>query len=285
MQIVRTIPETREAINGLKREGILGCVPTMGYLHDGHLSLMRASVSECARTSVTIFVNPTQFSEGEDFEVYPRDEPGDLRKCDDAGADIVFIPETEAMYRRDSSVYVDEDVLSKYLCGRERPAHFRGVLTVVAKLFNIIQPDVAYFGSKDYQQGVLIKRMVRDLDFPLEIKLLPIIREADGLAMSSRNAYLSSDERSQAVVLNESLELARRMYNAGERSAKKIREAVVSHIGKAPLAQIGYVELRDADNLEPVKMIDRPTLLAMAVRFGKTRLIDNTVLADGAEEA
>lgn len=284
MEIFRTISETRRLVKDLKRNGNLGLVPTMGYLHEGHISLIHHSVEECNHTAVSIFVNPTQFGEGEDYRVYPRDEEGDLAKCDDAAVDFVFIPDVEDMFRNDATVYVNEDMISKYMCGHERPTHFRGVMTVVAKLFNIIQPDIAYFGRKDFQQGRLIQRMARDLDFPLEVKLLPTVREPDGLAMSSRNKFLNDDERKQAVVLSHGLKLAERMYNKGERDAREIKKAVEGHIRSAPLAEIGYIEVRDADNLEPVESIDRPTLVALAVRFGHTRLIDNIVLVHPSPE-
>jgi pantoate--beta-alanine ligase len=280
MEITGTIAETRQIVEKLKHDGALGLVPTMGYLHEGHLSLMRRSAAECAHTAASIFVNPTQFGEGEDFDRYPRGEQADARKCEEVGVDLLFIPPVDEMYARDATVYVNEDILSKHLCGRERPTHFRGVLTVVAKLFNIMRPDVAYFGMKDYQQGILIERMARDLDFPLEVKLLPIVREPDGLAMSSRIAYLSDGQRSQAAVLNQALKLAEKLYDGGERNARVIRNAVTSHIETAPSAEIGYVEVRDAENLEPLASIDRPALVALAVRFGATRLIDNTVLGN-----
>jgi pantoate--beta-alanine ligase len=284
MEIARTIIEARKASNTLKRNGKLGLVPTMGYLHEGHLSLMRRAVEECLHTAVSIFVNPTQFGEGEDLGRYPRNEEGDFGKCEELGIDLIFIPEADEMYAQDATVFVNEEILSKYMCGRDRPTHFRGVLTVVAKLFNIIQPDVAYFGRKDHQQGILIKRMVRDLNFPLEIKLLPIVREDDGLAMSSRNAYLSNDERAQAAVLNQALRMAEKMYEEGGRDAGAIRDAVISHIKRAPLAEINYVEVRDAESLEPIESINHPALVAMAVRFGDTRLIDNTVLGNRSME-
>ena len=284
MEVVRTISETRQLAGNFGRNGSLGLVPTMGFLHEGHISLILASVEECDSTAVSIFINPTQFGEGEDYKIYPRDETGDLAKCRDAGVGIVFIPDVDEMYKPDASVFINEDMMSRHLCGRDRPTHFNGVLTVVAKLFNIFQPDISYFGMKDYQQGKLIQRMVRDLDFPLEVKLMPTVREPDGLAMSSRNKHLNEEERTQAVVLNQSLMLAEKMIDEGERDALKIKEAVEANINSAPLAQIGYVEIRDAENLEPIVTIKRPTLIALAVRFGNTRLIDNTVIGNASQE-
>lgn len=284
MEVVRTISETRHLAGNFRRNGSLGLVPTMGSLHYGHVSLMLASVKECDFTAVSIFVNPTQFGEGEDYRTYPRDETGDLAKCKDAGVDLVFIPGVDEMYKPDASVSINEDMLSRHLCGRDRPTHFNGVLTVVAKLFNIIQPDSSYFGMKDYQQGKLIQRMVRDLNFPIEVKLMPTEREIDGLATSSRNQYLSDENRATSAVINKSLKLAERLYNEGERDAGKIRDAVVDLIQRAAYANIIYVEVRDAENLEPVVTIDRPTLIALAVRFGNTRLIDNTVIGNPSVE-
>ena len=280
MEVVRTIAETRQLAGNFRRNGSLGLVPTMGFLHHGHVSLMLASIKECDSTAVSIFVNPTQFGEGEDYEVYPRDEAGDLEKCEEAGIDLVFIPEVTEMYKPDASVYVNEDIMSRYLCGRDRPTHFRGVLTVVAKLFNIFQPDISYFGMKDYQQGKLIQRMARDLDFPIEVKLMPTERDSDGLATSSRNKYLNEEERRQAVLLNQALILAEKMIDAGHIDVVKIKKAMETYLGNAALAQIGYVEIRDAESLEPVMSIERPAVIALAVRFGNTRLIDNRVIGN-----
>jgi len=280
MLLARDIKQTKRYTIDFKRNGTLGLVPTMGYLHEGHVSLIKKSVEECKHTAVSIFVNPTQFAPTEDLAAYPKDEEGDLRKCRDAGVDLVFMPTVEEMYPEGSTVYVSEDVISRQLCGRDRPGHFRGVLTVVAKLLNIIQPDAAYFGAKDFQQAVLIKRMVRDLDFPLKIKVLPTYREPDGLAMSSRNKYLTAEERKQAVVLNQSLKLAERVYKDGKRDVGKIQKAVNSHISKASLGEIVYVGILDAYDLSPIENISRPAVVALAVRFGKARLIDNTVLGD-----
>jgi pantoate--beta-alanine ligase len=256
----------------------------MGYLHEGHMSLVRKSVDDCDFTSVSIFVNPTQFGEGEDFKVYPRDEEGDFRKCKETGVDFILMPDVGEMYSDDSSVYVAEDVLSRLLCGHDRPTHFGGVLTVVAKLFNILQPDMAYFGAKDFQQAVLIKRMVRDLNFPVEIKVLPTVREADGLAMSSRNRYLTKEERKQAVVLNQALKMAEKMYIDGERDVGKIRNVIQHHIAQATLGQTVYVEILDAYDLSQIEVIERPAVVALAVKFGSARLIDNIVLGNSIME-
>lgn len=280
MEVVRTIAETRQLAGNFRREGSLGLVPTMGSLHYGHESLMLASVKECDSTAVSIFINKIQFGEGEDYKIYPRDETGDLERCREAAVDLVFIPEITEMYKPDATVYVIEDIMSRYLCGRDRPTHFRGVLTVVAKLFNIFQPDISYFGLKDYQQGKLIQRMARDLDFPVEVKLMPTERDIDGLATSSRNQYLSDENRATSAVINKSLKLAEKLYDEGERDAGKIKDAVVAQIERAAYANIIYVEIRDAENLEPVMSIERPVVIALAVRFGNTRLIDNTVIGN-----
>ncbi len=284
MEVVRTISETRQHAGNFRLKGSLGLVPTMGSLHYGHISLMLASIKECDFTAVSIFVNPTQFGEGEDFSTYPRDEAGDLSICEEEEVDLVFIPDVDEMYKPDASVSVNEDMMSRHLCGRDRPMHFNGVLTVVAKLFNILQPDISYFGMKDYQQGKLIQRMVRDLNFPIEVKLMPTERDLDGVATSSRNKYLSEENRAGAVVLSQSLEIAEGLYDDGERDSLKIKAAIIVQIERAPFARIVYVEICDAENLEPVVTIERPTLIALAVRFGNTRLIDNTVIGNTSLE-
>lgn len=278
MKIIKTIEELRPIIKGWKREGLtVGLVPTMGYLHDGHKSLIVKAVSENDKVVVSDFVNPTQFGANEDLSSYPRDIERDAALCEAAGADIIFHPEPEEMYFPDKCTFVDMDKLTKGLCGKTRPVHFSGVCTVVSKLFNIVTPDRAYFGQKDAQQLAVIKRMVRDLNFDITIVGCPIVREADGLALSSRNTYLNEEERNSALILNKSLTLGKEMIEAGEKNAAKVREAIIKHMETEPLAKVDYVEIVDAENLEPVETIDAPVLVATAVYIGKTRLIDNFV--------
>lgn len=263
----------------LRREGRrIGVVPTMGYLHDGHLSLVKIARHHADVVVLTLFVNPTQFGPNEDLSRYPRDWERDRRLCEEAGVDILFAPENTAMYAPDASVRVVEDRLSRGLCGASRPVHFGGVVTVVSKLFNLTQPDVAVFGEKDAQQVRVIRRLVRDLDFPVEIISGPTVREPDGLAMSSRNVNLTPDERKQALCLRRALDRAEQLHRSGERDTARIRAAMLDVIAAAPLATADYVELVDDETLEPVTATDRPTLVALAVKFTKTRLIDNTVL-------
>lgn len=278
MKIITTIEELRPIIKGWKREGLtVGLVPTMGYLHDGHKSLIVKAVSENDKVVVSDFVNPTQFGANEDLSSYPRDIERDAALCEAAGADIIFHPEPEEMYFPDKCTFVDMDKLTKGLCGKTRPVHFSGVCTVVSKLFNIVTPDRAYFGQKDAQQLAVIKRMVRDLNFDITIVGCPIVREADGLALSSRNTYLNEAERKAALILNKSLTLGKEMIEAGEKNAAKVREAIIKNMETEPLAKVDYVEIVDAENLEPVQTIDVPVLVATAVYIGKTRLIDNFV--------
>lgn len=278
MKIIKTIEELRPIIKGWKREGLtVGLVPTMGYLHDGHKSLIVKAVSENDKVVVSDFVNPTQFGANEDLSSYPRDIERDAALCEAAGADIIFHPEPEEMYFPDKCTFVDMDKLTKGLCGKTRPVHFSGVCTVVSKLFNIVTPDRAYFGQKDAQQLAVIKRMVRDLNFYITIVGCPIVREADGLALSSRNTYLNEEERKAALILNKSLTLGKEMIEAGEKNTAKVREAIIEHMETEPLAKVDYVEIVDAENLEPVETIDAPVLVATAVYIGKTRLIDNFV--------
>lgn len=276
MKIITTIEELRPIIKGWKREGLtVGLVPTMGYLHDGHKSLIVKAVAENDKVVVSDFVNPTQFGANEDLSSYPRDIERDAALCEAAGADIIFHPEPEEMYFPDKCTFVDMDKLTKGLCGKTRPVHFSGVCTVVSKLFNIVTPDRAYFGQKDAQQLAVIKRMVRDLNFDITIVGCPIVREADGLALSSRNTYLNEAERKAALILNKSLNLGKEMIEAGEKNAAKVREAIIKNMETEPLAKVDYVEIVDAENLEPVQTIDVPVLVATAVYIGKTRLIDN----------
>ena len=268
MKIVSTIEEVRAQVKEWKKEGqSIGFVPTMGYLHEGHMSLIDAAV-ENDKVVVSIFVNPMQFGPTEDLASYPRDLEHDAKLCEEHGVDLIFHPTPEEMYGDQFYSYVDMDVLTKELCGLSRPVHFRGVCTVVTKLFNIVTPDRAYFGQKDAQQLAVIKRMVKDLNMPLTITGCPIIREADGLAKSSRNTYLSIEEREAALVLSRSIFL-------GKRDCKKILAAMTAEIEKEPLAKIDYVKIVDLDTMQQVEKIDRGILAAIAVYIGKTRLIDN----------
>ena len=278
MQIIKTISELRDIIKGWKKEGLtVGLVPTMGYLHEGHKSLIDRAVAENDRVVVSDFVNPTQFGPNEDFESYPRDINADAALCESAGASLIFNPEPEEMYI-DSLTFVDMNKITKVLCGKTRPIHFSGVCTVVSKLFNIVTPDRAYFGQKDAQQLCVIRKMVKDLNFDIEIVGCPIIREADGLAKSSRNTYLNEDERKAALCLSRSLAIGKAMIENGEKSADTIVSAIKAEIDKEVLAKIDYVEIVDLNSLENVDEINTPILCAMAVYIGKTRLIDNFII-------
>ena len=257
-------------------------VPTMGALHKAHLELIRVArehASADGEVAVSIFVNPLQFEPGSDYERYPRPEKADEDFCQDAGVDLLFRPTPAEMYADDRSVFVEEASLSKTLCGKSRPGHFRGVCTVVTKLFNILAPDVAVFGKKDFQQLAIIRRMVRDLNFKVDIVAIPTVREKDGLALSSRNQYLNAEERKQATVLRKVLLKSAEMTRSGETSTTRVVSAVREMISQAPLARIDYVDLVDAGNLQPIDVISSNSLLALAVFFGKTRLIDNILLA------
>lgn len=275
MKIVSTIEEVRAQVKEWKKEGqSIGFVPTMGYLHEGHMSLIDAA-GENDKIVVSIFVNPMQFGPTEDLASYPRDLEHDAKLCEEHGVDLIFHPTPEEMYGDQFYSYVDMDVLTKELCGLSRPVHFRGVCTVVTKLFNIVTPDRAYFGQKDAQQLAVIKRMVKDLNMPLTITGCPIIREEDGLAKSSRNTYLSPEERKAALVLSRSIFLGKEMVEKGERDCKRILAAMTEEIEKEPLAKIDYVKIVDLDTMQQVEKIDRGILAAIAVYIGKTRLIDN----------
>lgn len=276
MTIVNTVDEARKIIKDWKKHGLsVGLVPTMGYLHEGHRSLIEKSVFENDRTVVSIFVNPIQFAPNEDLASYPRDLERDATLCKSVGADLIFNPQPSEMYADDFCSCVEVDKISKGLCGKSRPIHFRGVCTVVTKLFNIATPDNAYFGEKDAQQLAVIKRMVRDLNMDINIVGCPIVREADGLAKSSRNTYLSDEERKAALVLSRSLKSAKKMLSDGERSATEITELIRTEIEFEPLAKIDYIEVVDSLNLQPVDEINTDILVAIAVYIGKTRLIDN----------
>lgn len=278
MKIAATVEEIRSAVKAWKKEGLsVGFVPTMGYLHEGHQSLMQKAVSENDRVVVSIFVNPMQFGPSEDLESYPRNLEKDAVLCEASGVDLIFHPEAKEMYHPDFSTFVDMHGLTESLCGKSRPSHFRGVCTVVTKLFNIVQPERAYFGQKDAQQLAVIQQMVRDLDMDVTVIGCPIIREADGLAKSSRNSYLSADERKAALVLSRALEVAKQKLADGERDAAKILKAISETIQAEPMAKIDYVELVDARTLQQVDSLERPVLVALAVYIGKTRLIDNFI--------
>lgn len=278
MKIVKTIDEVREIVRGWRREGLsVGLVPTMGYLHEGHKSLIVRAAAENDRVVVSDFVNPTQFGPNEDFESYPRDIQADAKLCEEAGASIIFNPEAEEMYV-DPLCFVDMDKITKVLCGKSRPIHFKGVCTVVSKLFNIVTPDRAYFGQKDAQQLCVIRKMVKDLNFGIEIIGCPIIREEDGLAKSSRNTYLNPEERQAALCLSRSLKIGKEMIDGGEKDAAKVVEAIKAEIGKEALARIDYVEMVDLNSLETIHEVKAPLLTAMAVYIGKTRLIDNFII-------
>ena len=276
MEIIRTIEELRSILKRWRKEGLsVGLVHTMRYLHEGHKSLIRKAVSENDRVVVSDFVNPTQFGVNEDLDSYPRDLERDAALCQEAGASLIFHPEPEEMYFADNCTFVDMENLTKGLCGKTRPAHFRGVCTVVSKLFLIVAPDRAYFGQKDAQQLAVIRRMVRDLNFDIAIVGCPIVREEDGLAMSSRNTYLDEKERKAALILHKSLMLGEEMMRQGERNTEVVKNAIVQNIKTEPLAKVDYVEIVDSENLEPVAEMEHPVLVAIAVYIGNTRLIDN----------
>ena len=282
MKIVRTPAAMARLAAAWDRPVAL--IPTMGALHAGHLALIdhaRAVVGRAGWVIVSIFVNPLQFGPTEDLSKYPRPLRADLARCREHGADMVFHPDADRMYAPGASVTVDETLLSGGLCGRSRPGHFRGVCTVVAMLFNLVRPTFAVFGQKDYQQLAIIRRMVRDLHFPLEILGAEIVREADGLALSSRNIYLSAEERAQAPVLRRALRKAAERARAGERNAAVLRAVMEHELASAPLARVDYAEVVDAESLQPVQSVEKPALLALAVFFGRTRLIDNCPVRPG----
>lgn len=278
MKIVGTVKEVREQVKEWKKQGLsVGFVPTMGYLHEGHKSLMDAARKGNDKVVVSIFVNPMQFGPTEDLATYPRDLDHDAALCESAGVDLIFHPEAKEMYEKDFCSFVDMTGLTEGLCGKTRPIHFRGVCTVVNKLFNIVTPDHAYFGQKDGQQLAVIKRMVRDLNMDIEIVGCPIVREEDGLAKSSRNTYLSPEERKAALILSKTVALGKELAKT-EKDANKVVEAMKKNIETEPLAKIDYVEAVDALSMAPVEKLEGTCMLAMAVYIGKTRLIDNTLI-------
>ena len=278
MKIVHTIAEMRAACAEARRGERLGFVPTMGALHQGHLSLVRAARARCDAVAVSIFVNPTQFGPTEDFSKYPRTFERDCEMLEAEGVSLLFAPSVEEMYPPGAVTFVTVEGLSEKLCGRSRPTHFRGVTTVVAKLFNIVQPDIAFFGQKDAAQAVIIKQMVRDLDLPVEIVVCPIVREADGLAMSSRNAYLDAAQRPSATVLHRALVQVQSQAEEGERGAGTLIEAAQRVFREEPAVRVDYVEIVDTETLDPLADVSGGALVAVAAFVGATRLIDNIVL-------
>lgn len=278
MQVTTTVEETRKLVKNWKKEGkTIGLVPTMGFLHEGHASLIRRCREENDIVVVSDFVNPTQFGPTEDLEAYPRDFKRDSELCESLGADLIFHPEPKDMYH-DPHAYVSIDTLSDTLCGKTRPIHFKGVCTVVSKLFNIVAPDRAYFGQKDAQQLAIIRKMVQDLNFDIHIVGCPIIREEDGLAKSSRNTYLSAEERKAALILSKTIFMGQKMVEEGETDAVKLVEAMKKNIETEPLAKIDYIKAVDGLTMQQVTELKSPALVAMAVYIGKTRLIDNFMI-------
>jgi pantoate--beta-alanine ligase len=280
MEVIEEIAPMKSAIQARKKEGqSIGFVPTMGFLHEGHLSLIRGSVKQTDCTVVSIFVNPSQFGPNEDFEQYPRDMEYDLEQLRKAGAAYAFTPEAQAIYPGGYRTYVEVEDLQDRLCGASRPGHFRGVCTVVMKLFHIVQPDAAFFGQKDAQQAVILKRMVHDMNLDIDMRIMPIVRDKDGLAMSSRNAYLNSRERQAALCLNRSLKQAEKAVADGQKQADRIKTMIQHIIAKEPLARLEYAAVVDFETLDPVETIQpNQTLIALAVFIGKTRLIDNIIV-------
>jgi pantoate--beta-alanine ligase len=280
MEIIKKIELMQELSDKWRRDGrIISCVPTMGFLHQGHIELLRIGRDKGDRLIMTIFVNPTQFGPHEDYEKYPRDTEGDLNKARSAGVDVVFMPTVEEMYPDGFQSTVTVNTITQYLCGKSRPVHFAGVTIVVAKLFNITKPHLAIFGEKDYQQLAVIKQMVRDLNMDIDIIGLPTVRERDGLAMSSRNKYLSPEERLSALSLKKGLDLAKAMVKNGEKDSATIKNAVKELILTHPFTEIDYVTICDPAKLTDMENVNGPSLLALAVKVGKARLIDNSIIA------
>lgn len=279
IKVVETIAEMQEKADGWRREGkTIALVPTMGAFHEAHLSLMREGRRRGDKLVVSIFVNPTQFGPGEDYEAYPRDLASDIEAVEGIGVDVVFHPSVEEMYPQGHSTFVEVERLTESLCGPSRPGHFRGVATVVAKLYVAVKPHVAVFGEKDFQQLAVLRRMTRDLLFDIEVVGMPIVREEDGLAMSSRNLYLSSEERKTALGLSQSLELARQLVHDGERKVETIKQRLSAHIESQGPCRIDYVAVADLETMAYKEIVDGPVLVALAVKVGRARLIDNTVI-------
>jgi len=279
MEVIESISEMKNLVKEWKRQGLsIGFVPTMGYLHEGHLALVRRAKELSDRVVVSIFVNPIQFAPGEDYQSYPRDLERDKALLENEGVDVLFSPRVEEMYPPGFQTYVEVKELSSGLCGRYRPGHFVGVATVVLKLFNIVQPDIAVFGEKDYQQLKVIQRMVQDLNLDVKIIPHPTVREEDGLAMSSRNTYLSPEERKSAIALYKALNLAEELVNQGERRVATLREKLKEFIESFPYTKVQYIEFVHLETLKEVERVDEPTLLALAVFVGEARLIDNKII-------
>jgi len=279
MKVIESLSQMRSWSRMMHHEGhTIGLVPTMGYLHEGHLSLIQTARKHSDRTVVSIFVNPTQFAPGEDLEAYPRDFQRDRRICEEQGADVVFYPSNEIMYPEDHKTYVVTEDLAGRLCGASRPIHFKGVTTIVTKLFNIVEPDVAVFGQKDAQQALIIKRMVRDLNFDVEILISPTVREEDGLAMSSRNKYMTHGQRRQAPVLYQSLQMAKDEFVKGDLSPELIKNNIIDNIKTASEAKIDYVQIVNTEDFTETDLEKGDILIALAVFFGKARLIDNVII-------
>jgi pantoate--beta-alanine ligase len=279
MKMIRSVREMQEVAGGIKRRSAtIGFVPTMGALHEGHLSLIRKAGQDNDTVVVSIFVNPAQFGPKEDYHKYHRDLNKDAKLCQKEGVDIVFYPDTNEMYPDNYQTYVTVEGLSGVLCGRFRPGHFKGVATVVTKLFDIVHPDSAYFGQKDAQQAIIIKKLIRDLNMPMKIKIMPTVREKDGLAMSSRNIYLSKNERQDATVLYQSLNLARHLIKKGTSDSQYIIRRMKDFIARKKSAKVDYIEIVDLNDLRPARRIKEKSLIVLAVWIGKTRLIDNIVV-------
>jgi len=280
MESATTIEQVRQSVAAARTAGKrIGFVPTMGALHAGHVSLIEAAIGRCGYVVVSIFVNPTQFGPGEDFDKYPRDLEADMSICKQAGVDLIFAPSASKMYQKENITWVSVDKLTLNLCGKFRPGHFRGVTTVCAKLFNIVQPDIAFFGQKDAQQALVIKRMVADLNMPLQIVVCPTVREPDGLAVSSRNKYLSAEERKDAVLLSAALAECEKLVAAGQRSCEALIEAMRKIISESSKAQIEYISIVDTETLADIDVIEGRALVALAVKIGSTRLIDNVIIS------
>ncbi len=277
MKVINTISEMRQWRKAHESESV-GFVPTMGFLHEGHLSLIRVAKKKSQFVVLSIYVNPTQFAPDEDLEQYPRDFARDEQLCIREGVDVLFCPSNKAMYHPNHKTYVFTEGLSQQLCGKSRPAHFQGVTTIVAKLFNIIRPTLAVFGQKDAQQALIIRRMVQDLNFDMKIEVAPIIREKDGLALSSRNKYLSEQQRQEAPVLQQSLKYAKKEFETGNSDFKSIKEQMIKQISEHSSAKLDYIEFTDAETLSEVHPETKKILVALAVYFGQTRLIDNIIL-------
>jgi len=284
MEVVKTIESVRSLVKAARRrDKKIGFVPTMGALHIGHISLIKAAVQKCEFVVVSIFVNPTQFGPGEDFEKYPRPLEADLEICRKTGVDVVFAPEQEEMYGSENLTWVSVEKLTEPLCGQFRPGHFRGVATICAKLFNVVGPDIAFFGQKDAQQAIVIKRMAADLNIPLEIVVCPTVRQADGLAVSSRNKYLTEQEKKDATYIYKSLQKCREMIEAGVLESEPIIARMRKILSRAPSIKIEYISIVDAETLQTIKEIERQALAAVAVRIGSARLIDNIFVATGKQ--